>query len=73
MTTALIGLAALFIIALIGWAIAEAKSKIIHFSHSDEEAEGVAEMKEAFETNGNKELTLKDLVKKNCTKGYQSI
>ena len=34
MTTPIIGLIALLVIAIIGWAIAEAKSKAIEFTHS---------------------------------------
>lgn len=73
MTTPLIGLLALFVIAFISWAIAEGKNKAIDFSHSEEELEGYEEMCEAYEANGNKELNLKDLIRKNCTTGYKSI
>ena len=40
MTTPMIGLIALLIIALIGWVIAELKDKCVTFEHSEEEAEG---------------------------------
>lgn len=73
MATPIIGLAALLVIALIGWAIAEAKSKAITFTHSEEESEGWEEMHEAFEHNGGKELSLRDLLKKNYTGGYKSV
>ena len=65
MTTPIIGLIALLVIAIIGWAIAEAKSKAIEFTHSKED--------EAYEHDGGKELSLKDLLKKNYTRGYESI
>ena len=37
MTTPMIGLIALLIIALIGWVIAELKDKCVTFVHSEEE------------------------------------
>ena len=73
MTTPMIGLVALHAIALIAWAIAELKNRSITFTHSEAEAEGEEEMREAYEANGNKELNLKDLLARNSTKGYKSI
>jgi hypothetical protein len=73
MTTPMIGLVALLAIALITWAIAELKNRSITFTHSEAEAEGEEEMREAYEANGNKELNLKDLLARNSTKGYKSI
>ena len=58
MTTPMIGLVALLAIT---------------FTHSEAEAEGEEEMREAYEANGNKELNLKDLLARNSTKGYKSI
>ena len=73
MTTPMIGLIALLIISLVGWAIAELKSKSITFTRSEAEEEGEEEMREAYEANGNKELNLKDLLARNSTKGYKAI
>ena len=73
MTTPMIGLVALLAIALIAWVIAELKNRSITFTHSEAEAEGEEEMREAYEANGNKELNLKDLLARNSTKGYKSI
>lgn len=73
MTTPMIGLVALLVIALIAWAIAELKNRSITFTHSEAEAEGEEEMREAYEANGNKELNLKDLLAHNSTKGYKTI
>ena len=73
MITPMIGLVALLVIALIAWAIAEIKNRSITFTHSEAEAEGEEEMREAYEANGNKELNLKDLLARNSTKGYKSI
>ena len=69
----MIGLVALLAIALIAWAIAELKNRSITFTHSEAEAEGEEEMREAYEANGNKELNLKDLLARNSTKGYKPI
>ena len=69
----MIGLIALLVIALIAWAIAELKNRSITFTHSEAEAEGEEEMREAYEANDNKELNLKDLLARNSTKGYKSI
>ena len=73
MITPMIGLVALLVIALIAWAIAELKNRSITFTHSEAEAEGEEEMREAYEANGYKELNLKDLLARNSTKGYKSI
>ncbi len=73
MTTPMIGLVALLVIALIAWAIAELKNRSITFTHAEAEAEGEEEMREAYEANGNKELNLKDLLAHNSTKGYKAI
>ncbi len=73
MTTPMIGLVALLVIALVAWAIAELKNRSITFTHSEAEAEGEEEMREAYEANGYKELNLKDLLARNSTKGYKSI
>ncbi len=54
MTTPMIGLIALLVIALAGWAIAELKNKSVTFVHSDAEAEGEEEMKEAYEPTATK-------------------
>ena len=73
MITPMIGLVALLVIALIAWAIAEIKNRSITFTHSEAEAEGEEEMREAYKANGNKELNLKDLLAHNSTKGYKAI
>ena len=59
MITPMTGLIALLIIALIGWVVAELKDKCVTFVHSEEEAEGEEEMKEAYEAHGGRELNLR--------------
>lgn len=73
MITPINALLAFILVALLGWIIAEGKYKIITFTHSPEEAEGYEEMQEAYEKNGCRELTLRDLLKKSCTTGFQAI
>ena len=73
MTTPIFGLVAFLVIALVGWGIAELKSKTITFTHSEAEAEGEEEMLEAFEAHGGKEMGLKDILKSNSTKGFKAI
>ena len=73
MITPMTGLIALLIIALVGWVVAELKDKCVTFVHSEEEAEGEEEMKEAYEAHGGRELNLKDLLAHNSTNGYKSI
>ena len=47
MTTPLIGLIVLLVVAVFGWIVAEVKNKCVSFQHSEEEAEGEEEMREA--------------------------
>ena len=58
---------------LIGWGLAELKNKTVKFFHSEKEAEGEEEMLEAFEAHGGKEMSLKDILANNSTKGFKSI
>ena len=57
------------------WAgvVAELKDKCVTFVHSEEEAEGEEEMREAYEARWCRELNLKDLLAHNSTNGYKSI
>lgn len=73
MTTPLIGLIVLLVVAVFGWIVAEVKNKCVSFQHSEEEAEGEEEMREAYEAHGGRELNLKDLLNHNSTKGYKSV
>ena len=73
MTTPLIGLIVLLVVAVFCWIVAEVKNKRVSFQHSEEEAEGEEEMREAYEAHGGRELNLKDLLDHNSTKGYKSV
>ena len=50
MTTPIIGLFVLLVIALIGWAIAETKNKVIKFEHSKAEEEDMKKCKKLLNT-----------------------
>ena len=64
---ALIGLIALVVVALVGWAIAEFKYKAFTFTRSEKDLE---EMKRA---DGFKEMNIRDIMRKNSTNGYNAV
>lgn len=65
--------AALIIIALAGWAVAELKAKTIHFEHSEAEKEEAKLLYEEQKEHGFREQNLDDLLEHNSTKGYDAI
>lgn len=64
---------ALIAIALLGWAVAELKSRSITFEHSEEEREEAELLYNEQKERGFKEQDLKDLLAHNSTKGYDAI
>ena len=64
---------ALIAIALLGWAIAELKSRSITFEHSEEEREEAELLYNEQKERDFKEQDLKDLLAHNSTKGYDAI
>ena len=64
---------ALIAIALLGWAVAELKSRSITFEHSEEEREEAELLYNEQKERDFKEQDLKDLLAHNSTKGYDSI
>ena len=60
----LIGIAIFVVIALIGWAIAEAKPGIFGYNQSEDE--------QAVEQNANDEQNIKDVIKNISTKGFEA-
>ena len=64
---------ALIAIALLGWAVAELKSRSITFEHSEEEREEAALLYNEPKERDFKEQDLKDLLAHNSTKGYDAI
>ena len=64
---------ALMAIALLGWAVAELKSRSITFEHSEEEREEAELLYNEQKERDFKEQDLKDLLAHNSTKGYDAI
>lgn len=64
---------ALIAIALLGWAVAELKSRSITFEHSEEEREEAESLYNEQKERDFKEQDLKDLLAHNSTKGYDAI
>ena len=64
---------ALNAIALLGWAVAELKSRSITFEHSEEEREEAELLYNEQKERDFKEQDLKDLLAHNSTKGYDAI
>ena len=65
--------AALMIIALAGWAVAELKAKTIHFEHSEAEKEEAELLYEEQKEHGFREQNLDYLLEHNSTKGYDAV
>ena len=64
---------ALIALALLGWAVAELKSRSITFEHSEEEREEAELLYNEQKERDFKEQDLKDLLAHNSTKGYDAI
>ena len=72
MFTALIGLVAFAIVALIGWAIAEVKGKTCVYEKNQQEEEVDEQLAQALHKNGFHELNIKDVMKSISTKGFKT-
>ena len=70
---ALIGLIGLVVIALLGWAVAELKYKTIIFTHSEEEAEEAELLENERREHGFHEMSIKDIIRTNSTKGFDAV
>ena len=70
---ALIGLIALVVVALVGWAIAEFKYKAFTFTRSEKEIEDEKELEEMKRADGFKEMNIRDIMRKNSTNGYNAV
>lgn len=71
--TALIVLAALVAIALIGWAIAEAKGKTVTYNNNEEEEAALQRTLDAQKKAEYEELGIKDVIKTISTKGFKAV
>lgn len=70
---ALLGLIALIVIALVGWAIAEFKYKAFTFTRSAKDIEEEEELEEQRRADGFKEMNIRDIMRKNSTNGYNAV
>lgn len=70
---ALIGLIALVVVALVGWAIAEFKYKAFTFTRSEKDIEEEKEFEEMKRADGFKEMNIRDIMRKNSTNGYNAV
>ena len=70
---ALIGLIALVVVALVGWAIAEFKYKAFTFTRSEKDIEEERELQEMKRADGFKEMNIRDIMRKNSTNGYNAV
>lgn len=63
---------ALFVVALIGWAVAEFKGKFFGYTVSEEEIEA-AHHEAALRSPDGKEMGIKEVIETISTKGYKSV
>ena len=70
---ALLGLIALIVVALVGWAIAEFKYKAFTFTRSAKDIEEEEELEEQRRADGFKEINIRDIMRKNSTNGYNAV
>ena len=70
---ALIGLIALVVVALVGWAIAQFKYKAFTFTRSEKDIEEEKELEELKRADGFKEMNIRDIMRKNSTNGYNAV
>ena len=70
---ALLGLIALIVVALVGWAIAEFKYKAFTFTRSEKDIEEEEELEEQKRAEGFKEMNIRDIMRKNSTNGYNAV
>ena len=70
--TVILSIVALVVIALIGWGIAEAKSKMNYVNNDDEQAV-LQRNEEQLRQNGYTELNIKDVIRTIATTGYSAV
>ncbi len=70
---ALIGFIALVVVALVGWAIAELKYKAFTFTRSAKDVEEEELLESEHRAEGFKEMTIRDIMRKNSTNGYNAV
>ena len=70
---AVVGLFALIVVALVGWAIAEFKYKAFTLTRSEKDIEEEEELEEQKRAEGFKEMNIRDIMRKNSTNGYNAV
>ncbi len=70
---AVVGLFALIVVAIVGWAIAEIKYKTFTFTRSEKDIEEEKELEEQKRAEGFKEMNIRDIMRKNSTNGYNAV
>ena len=70
---AVVGLFALIVVALVGWAIAEFKYKAFTFTRSEKDIEEEEELEEQKRAEGFKEMNIRDIMRKTSTNGYNAV
>lgn len=70
---ALIGFIALVVVALAGWALAELKYKAFTFTRSAKDVEEEELLESEHRADGFKEMTIRDIMRKNSTNGYNAV
>ena len=70
--TAIIGLAAFAVVALIGWMMAEGKEKAFKYHNSDEETAALQNARKAQKDAEYEEMDIRDVIKTISTKGFEA-
>ena len=70
---ALTGFIVLFVVALIGWAIAELKYKTLTFTRSEKDIEEEELLENKHRAQGFKEMNIRDIMRNNSTNGYNAV
>jgi hypothetical protein len=72
MFNTIIALVAFFAIAIIGWGVAELKSKGCQYQQNDDEIAVDEQLAQQLHNNGFHELNIKDVIKNISTKGFKT-
>ena len=70
---AVVGLFALIVVALVGWAIAEFKYKTFTFTRSEKDVEEEELLENEHRAQEFKEMNIRDIMRNNSTNGYNAV
>jgi hypothetical protein len=71
--TTIIGIVALVVVALVGWAIAVLKDQGFQYTNNEEEQAVLDMNQQQLEQNGYDELDIKDVIRTIATTGYSAV